>query len=123
MKNLLLLATLFLWVSCNKSDKNIEGEVVEIHARIVNNLAVDGCEWHFEIANADSSSLKTLVPTLATEPKVKAAVPKYGTEDAYSFIDINLKYRPAGTQRKITCGFGSMPAVDEVEVLEISQIR
>lgn len=123
MKNLLLLATLFFWVSCNKSDKNIEGETVETRARIVNNLAVDGCEWHFEITNADSSNTKTVIPTRATEPKVKAAVPKYGTEDAYSFIDIDLKYRPAGTQRKITCGFGRMSAVDEVEVLEISQIR
>lgn len=123
MKNLLILATLFLGVSCNKSNKNIEGEVVETRARIVNNLAVDGCEWHFEVANADSSNLKTLVPTLATEPKVKAAVPKYDTEDAYSLIDINLKYRPAGTQRKITCGFGRMNSVDEVEVLEISPIR
>lgn len=123
MKNLLILATLLLWIGCNNSDKEIEGEFVETRARIVNNLAVDGCVWHFEIANADSSDIKTLVPTLATEPKVKAAVPKYGTEDAYSFIDIKLKYRPADTQRKITCGFGRTSAVDEVEVLEISQIR
>lgn len=123
MKNLLLLATLFIWIGCNNSNKEIDGEVVETRARIVNNLAVDGCEWHFEITDVDSSNIKTVVPTRATEPKVKAAVPKYGTEDAYSFIDINLKYRPTGTQRKITCGFGSMSTVDEVEVLEISQIR
>lgn len=123
MKNLLILSTLFLWMGCNKSENNIEGEVVETRARIVSNLAVDGCEWHFEVASKDSLNITTLVPTLATEPKVKAAVPKYGTQDAYSFIDIDLKYRPAGTQRKITCGFGSMNAVDEVEVLEISQIR
>ena len=123
MKNLLILAALFLWVGCQKSEKEIEGEVVETRARIVNNLAVDGCEWHFEISSSDSLKVTSYVPTLATEPKVKAAVPKYGTEDAYSFIDINLKYRRADTQRKITCGFGSMPAIDEVEVLEISQIR
>lgn len=123
MKNLLILATLFIWMGCNNSDKEIDGAFIETRARIVSNLAVDGCEWHFEITNADSSNVKTVVPTRATEPKVKAAVPKYGTEDAYSFIDINLKYRPAATQRKITCGFGSMATVDEVEVLEISQIK
>lgn len=123
MKNLMIMGTLFLWIGCNNADKEIEGEFVETRARIVNNLAVDGCEWHFEVANADSSNLEILVPTRATEPKVKIAVPKYGTEDAYSFIDINLKYRPAGTQRKITCGFLRMISVDEVEVLEISQIR
>ncbi|GHB71186.1 hypothetical protein [Persicitalea jodogahamensis] len=123
MKYLIVLATLFFWVSCNKSDNAIDSEVIETRARIVNNLAVDGCEWHFEIANADSSDIKTLVPTLATEPIVKAAVPKYGTEDAYSFIDIDLKYRLTGTQRKITCGFGSTPSVDEVEVLEISRLK
>ncbi len=123
MKNVLILATLFFWVSCNKSDNDINSEVVETRARIVNNLAVDGCEWHFEIANADSSDIKTVVPTLATEPLVKTAVPKYGTEDAYSFIDVDLKYRSTGTQRKITCGFGSMPDVDEVEVLEISRLK
>jgi hypothetical protein len=123
MKNVLILATLFFGISCNQSDKEIEGETVETRARIVSNLAVDGCEWHFEVANADSSNIEILVPTRATEPKVEIAVPKYGTEDAYSFIDINLKYRPAGTQRKITCGFGRVIAVEEVEVLEISQIR
>jgi len=123
MKHVLFLTTLLLWASCQNSDKDIKGEIKESRARVVSNLAVDGCDWHLEIANTDSSLITTLVPTLATEPKVKAIIPKYGTEDAYSFIDVNLKYRMAGTQRGLTCGFGKTATVDEVEIIQISRLE
>ena len=119
MMALLLVAA----VGCDKSDQELDGEVVETRARIVNNLAVDGCSWHFEVTNRDSSKITSLVPTLATEPTVKSAVPKWGTEDAYSFINVNLKYRRAGTSREIPCGFGTMQDMDEVEVVEVRAVE
>lgn len=90
---------------------------------VVNNLAVDGCDWHIEISGTDTSLVETVVPTLATDHKVKAAVPKYKTQDAYSFIAVNLKYRPTTSTRKITCGFGSTPDIKEIEVIDISRIE
>lgn len=124
MKNLLLFTILLVCaLSCHKSDKNAPDDTVETRARIVSNLAVDGCNWHFEITNADSANIATLIPTLATEPKVKAAVPVFGTEDAYSFIDVKLKYRRAHTKRDLLCGFRRTLSVDEIEVLEISRIK
>ncbi len=124
MKNRILFAILLIsTTACHKSDKAVASETVETRARIVSNLAVDGCNWHFEIANADSSNIETFIPTLATEPRVKAAVPAFGTEDAYSFIDISLKYRRANTKRDLLCGFRRTLSVDEIEVLEISQFE
>jgi hypothetical protein len=123
MKNIIFFASLLLWAGCDNSTMEVEGEVIETRARIVNNLAVDGCDWHFEVASADSTDIVTLVPTLASEPKVKAAVPKWGTQDAYSFVDVNLKYRPTDQERSLTCGFGQTTQADAVEVLEISQVE
>lgn len=124
MKNLFAL-TLFLifTVACHKSDKNTPDDTIATRARIVSNLAVDGCNWHFEVANADSANIETFIPTLATEPIVKAAVPVFGTEDAYSFIDVSLKYRRANTKRDLLCGFRRTLSVEEIEVLEIKKIK
>lgn len=124
MKTLLLLIILFIFtLSCHKSDKNTPDDTVATRARIVSNLAVDGCNWHIEVANADSTNIETFIPTLATESMVKAAVPAFGTEDAYSFIDISLKYRRANTKRDLLCGFRRILSVEEIEVLEINKIK
>ncbi len=124
MKTLLLLIIPFVFtMACHRSDKNMPGETVATRARIVSNLAVDGCNWHIEVANADSSNTETFIPTLATEPMVKAAVPAFGTEDAYSFINISLKYRRANTKRDLLCGFLRTLSVEEIEVLEIRKIK
>ena len=123
MKSILFLTTLLLWAGCQNSDKKIKGEVTQSRARIVSNLAVDGCAWHFEIANADSSTITTYLPTVASEPKVKAAVPKWGTEDAYFFTDVNLRYRVTSQKRTLECGFGHKSEVETIEIDEISRIE
>jgi hypothetical protein len=124
MKNILFCICLLLWTAgCDKSNMNVSSEVVETRAQIVSNLAVDGCNWHFEVATANSTDILTFVPTLATEPKVKAAVPKWGTEDAYNFIDVMLKYRKTDQQRSLECGFGRITQVDAVEIVEIRRLE
>ncbi len=123
MKNLIVLMSLLAWAGCDKTDTEISKDVVETRARIVNNLAVDGCNWHFEVANTDSSTITTYVPTVASEPKVKAAVPKWGTEDAYSFIDVTIKYRLTTQKRTLECGFGHKSEVEAIEIDEISRVK
>jgi hypothetical protein len=123
MKNILLMLSLILWAGCTNSEKEVLGDVTEMRAMVVNNLAVDGCDWHIELTSVDSSRVETVVPTQASESKVKAAVPKYKTEDAYSFTAVNIKYRRVNTKRKLTCGFGHVSEVDEIEVLQISRIE
>ncbi|MBU1822102.1 MAG: hypothetical protein KKG00_11415 [Bacteroidetes bacterium] len=123
MKSIIFFMCLLLWAGCDNSTMEVDGEVIETRARIVNNLAVDGCDWHFEVATVDSIDIVTLVPTLASEPRVKEAVPKWGTQDAYSFIDVNIKYRPTDQERSLTCGFGNTAQVDAIEVLEISKVK
>lgn len=123
MKSIVLLTALLLWVGCQNSDKAIESEVVKSRARIVSNLAVDGCNWHFEVANADSSILTTYLPTLASEPKVKAVVPKWGTEDAYFFTEVSLSYRVTSQTRTLECGFGRKSEVKTIEIGKISRVE
>lgn len=120
---MLVLFSLLIWAGCDKSDTEISKDVVETRARIVSNLAVDGCNWHFEIVNSDSSTITTYIPTVASEPKVKAAVPKYGTEDAYSFIDVNIKYRLTNQTRTLECGFGRKSEVEAIEIESISRLQ
>ena len=123
MRSIIILLGLLVWAGCDKSDTEISADVIETRARIVSNLAVDGCNWHFEVANADSSNITNYVPTAASEPKVKAAVPKWNTEDAYSFIDVNIKYRLTNQKRMLECGFGSKSEVEAIEIDEIRRIE
>ena len=123
MKSILFLTTLLLWASCQNTDKEINAEVIQSCARVVSNLAVDGCTWHFEVANADSSTITTYLPTVASEPKVKAAVPKWGTEDAYFFTEVNLRYRVTSQKRTLECGFGHKSEVNTIEIDGISRIE
>jgi hypothetical protein len=123
MKNVIVLLSLLAWAGCDKSDIEISKDVVETPARIVSNLAVDGCNWHFEVANSDSSTMTTYLPTVASESKVKTAVPKWGTEDAYSFIDVNIKYRLTNQKRTLECGFGRKSEVEVIEIDAISRVE
>jgi hypothetical protein len=84
---------------------------------------VDGCDWHFEVWNADSTTITNYVPTRASEPKVKAAVPKFGTEDAYSFIDVDIKYRTSNEKRNLTCGWGKILEVEAIEIVDIKTVE
>jgi hypothetical protein len=63
------------------------------------------------------------VPTRASEPKVKAAVPKFGTEDAYSFIDVDIKYRTSNEKRNLTCGWGKILEVEAIEIVDIKTVE
>lgn len=117
----LLFVSLFTWVSCDKS--TIPADTLETRTRIVSNLAVDGCDWHFEIWNADSTNITNYVPTKASEPRVKAAVPKFGTEDAYSFIDVEIKYRITQEKRNLTCGWGKIIEVEAIEIVDIKTVE
>ena len=123
MKSILFLTTLLLWAGCENSDKEIKGEVTEASAKVVSNLAVDGCTWHFEGANADSSTITTYLPTVASEPKVKAAVPKWGTEDAYFFSEVNISYRVTSQKRTLECGLGRKSEVETIEIDGISRVE
>lgn len=125
MKLTLFIFSILLWIGCENSNTKIATQTIETRARIVSNLAVDGCEWHFEIMNQDSSGIPTFttyVPTRASEPRVKAAVPKYGTEDAYYFVDVEIKYRPTNEKRSIVCGFGKTSEVEVIEIVEIKTV-
>lgn len=123
MKSILFLTTLLLWAGCENSDKEIKGKVTETRAKVVSNLAVDGCNWHFEVASADSSTITTYLPTVASEPKVKAAVPKWGTEDAYFFSEVNIRYRVTNQKRTLECGFGRKSEVETIEIDGISRVE
>ncbi|TDB64161.1 hypothetical protein [Arundinibacter roseus] len=121
MKKILFVILMLAVFGCEKEEPIPTGEVFETSAKLVNDLAVDGCDWHFQIVQSDSIQITIVVPTRATEAKVKDALPEYGTVNSYSFTPVQLKYRPTGTKRTISCGWGQTPEVDEIEVIEVSK--
>lgn len=116
MKTLVVVFGLLAWIgSCSEESDINEAVTVEADAVWMNQLAADGCSWHFSIESGDSTL--NIVPTDGSIKKIENAVGKI--EDAYSSTNVHLKYSLTGKKKDVECGWGSKASFDEVTVYEI----
>ncbi|GAB2790508.1 hypothetical protein GCM10027275_39310 [Rhabdobacter roseus] len=115
-----LLSLVLGYIGCqDEPSTKLEQTVIEADAQVVNTLAADGCSWHFELKQADSTLF--YAATASSAAKIKAAVPAYGTDDAYSFTPVRLKYRTTANKQQVVCGWGNKAEFTEIEILEIQR--
>ncbi|AXE19597.1 hypothetical protein DR864_18575 [Runella rosea] len=114
--NILLLAITFS--SCSKVQPQ---ETTITKAKLVNALAVDGCDWHFTVDLKDE--MVSYLPSDSSKEKVnsiiQAATAQYGV---YS-VDVEMKYTLTGKKQTVKCGWGKTNEMDEIEISEIRIIR
>ncbi|TDE18519.1 hypothetical protein [Dyadobacter psychrotolerans] len=116
MKTLTIVFGLLLaWMGCDNQNDILKAEVQEVDAVWSNQLASDGCAWHFTVISADSTfSLAASDGSLKTIEKALGKL-----EGAYSFTDVHLKYSLTGAKKEVQCGWGKKVNYDEIEVHEI----
>ena len=116
MKTLMIVLGLLLaWIGCENQNRIVKAEVREANAVWSNELASDGCSWHFTMASGDSSL--SFAPSDRSLKTIETAVGKI--EGAYSFTNVHMKYSLTGKKKNIQCGWGATAKMSEIDVLEI----
>jgi hypothetical protein len=118
IKQLIILTSILLWAGCQGTKVAAEGEV-EAEGMVVSHLAADGCDWHIQVTVGQE--FRQYVPTPATEPKLKAAVEEWRTQNSYSFTPISLRFRPTAGKQVVQCGWGKKGEFTEIEILSVSK--
>ena len=121
MKILIVIFGILLWIgSCNEEKEFLVADTIETDAKWVNMLASDGCDWHLEVVNKDSTYTSYAADD-ASLKKIDEALGKI--ESAYSFTDVHLKYSLTGNKKNVKCGWGTTATYDEITIHEISKIK
>ncbi len=114
--NILLLTLLF---GC--SSKVQPQETTVSKAKLVNALAIDGCDWHFTVDLKDI--MVSYLPSDSSKEKVnsiiQAATAQYGV---YS-VNVEMKYTLTGKKQTVKCGWGKTAEYDEIDIAEIKVLQ
>jgi hypothetical protein len=122
MKDFRLLIA-FLWLTACASSTNDEvkpSDANTIEVKLINNLAVDGCDWHFA-ARIDINSVKYYVASTNSRSKVEPLIQASKGVNGIHEIDVILKYQPTNNTQKVRCGWGKFQDYEEIEVLDIKK--
>ncbi len=106
----------FFFLSCERSD----ADLLSSTAILRNNIAVDGCEWHFaldlkneQVQYAASDDSKT---------KMNAVIEQSGGTSGVWSIDVKIDYKITGKKKEVQCGWGIKQSMAEIEILTIKKI-
>ncbi|KQS33523.1 hypothetical protein [Dyadobacter sp. Leaf189] len=115
MKILIVLFGLLAWIGCHDESSVLDDEVVEVEATWTNQLASDGCSWHFSVSTKDSTY--SLLPDEASRKTIEAELGII--KEYYSFTPVQLKYSKTGKKAAVQCGWGKTGTFDEIKVISI----
>lgn len=121
MKFTFLLFWSILASACTKNESGTGGEYLTREARLINQLAVDGCGWHFGLQlndeygqfAADQGSNESLV-----EPFIQSISSQNGV---YS-VNVEITFKLTQNKREVQCGWGKKSNMDEIEIKEIKKL-
>jgi len=114
--NILLLAITF---SCSTKVKPQETAITK--AKLVNALAVDGCDWHFTVDLKDE--MVSYLPSDSSKEKVNSIIQVATAQYGVYSVDVEMKYTLTGKKQTVKCGWGKTNEMDEIEISEIRITR
>ena len=117
MKIAIVTLGLLAWIGCHDESKSIKTDVVETDATWVNQLASDGCSWHFSVISGDSTF--SVVPNEASVKKIESVLGK--NESYYSLTPVHIQYSLTGNKTSILCGWGKKATLDEIDLVSIEK--
>jgi hypothetical protein len=115
MKMLIVLFGLLAWIGCHDENKLLDDDILEAEATWTNQLASDGCSWHFSVSSKDSTF--HLLPDQASLKVIEAEIGII--KEYYSFTPVHLKYSYTGNKASVQCGWGKTATYDEIRVIAI----
>ncbi|WP_031525936.1 hypothetical protein [Dyadobacter crusticola] len=115
MKILIVLFGLLAWIGCHDENSVLNDEIMEVEATWANELAADGCSWHFSVSNKDSTYY--LLPDEASRKTIEAELGVI--REYYGFTPVYLEYSKTGKNAAVQCGWGKTGTYDEIRVIAI----
>ncbi|WP_247233104.1 hypothetical protein [Telluribacter sp. SYSU D00476] len=117
MRRYVFILLLFgVFVGCQDKEVDPDG-TIETNARLVNNLPVDGCEWHFMITHDHHTSF--YLPSKSTAYKVETIIATLPRSGGAITTRVRIRYRPTSQKGHVQCGFGRIAEYDEIDIIEI----
>ncbi|MBK7609635.1 MAG: hypothetical protein IPO69_05500 [Saprospiraceae bacterium] len=114
-------AFLFLIIfSCGDKGTDLSDEFVTVEAKLVNQLPVDGCGWHFTLPLGDEWG--QYVADDHSEAKVDNIISQVASNNGIFEIKVNITFRLTGKTKEVQCGWGKKAAMDEIEVKELKAL-
>lgn len=121
IKYAVFLVCLMFPVACSQSVVEVaENDLITKKALLLNQLAVDGCGWHFAVAMGDEwgQYLASDKTNHLVYPLIEKAMTLTGT---YS-IGVEITFRLTGAKKEVECGWGTHLSMDEIEVVQVREV-
>ncbi len=120
-KYAVILVCLMFSVACSQSVVEVaENDLITKKGLLLNQLAVDGCGWHFAVAMGDEwgQYLASDKTNHLVYPLIEKAMTLTGT---YS-IGVEITFRLTGAKKEVECGWGTHLSMDEIEVVQVREV-
>ena len=120
-KYAVILVGLMLSVACSQSVVEVaDNDLITKKGLLLNQLAVDGCGWHFAVAMGDEwgQYLASDKTNHLVYPLIEKAMTLTGT---YS-IGVEITFRLTGAKKEVECGWGRDLSMDEIEVVQVREV-
>ena len=92
----------------------------EAEAVLVNQLPVDGCDWHFGVDLGDEWG--QFVPNKASQPKVDALIKQASMEYGIAQVKVKMRYRLTGDEQEVQCGWNRKTKMAEIDIASIEKL-
>lgn len=92
----------------------------EIEAVLINQLPVDGCDWHFGVDLDDEWG--QFVADKASQPKVDALIAQAQQVYGIAQVRVKMRYRHTGNQREVQCGWNQKTKMAEIDIASIEKL-
>ena len=116
-----LFIVMSLW-SCEPAALINDGDYITQEATLSDNLPVDGCSWHFTVNVGDEWN--QYIANETSQAKVDEIIQSLQTVAANGLYStkVEMTYKLTGTKRKVQCGWGKTPELDEIDIKTIKKI-
>lgn len=123
MKTLVYFAIILFSCSCTTSDsstKDIKVDSITKEGLYRNDLAADGCEWHFYFV--ENNIVTTLSEDEGSKTKTEILKKQASFESGFPSIKVRFTYTMTGKNRQLKCGWNKTSEVAEIQLIEVEII-
>jgi len=114
---MLVLAGLWALLGCTSSELTPVDDFETTNAKLINNIAVDGCEWHLTVDLKDE--IAQFLPNDASQSKVDAIIKQVKSQNGLYNIEVKMTYRLTNKKKTVRCGWGKDGSFDEIDIADI----
>ncbi|MDZ4708918.1 MAG: hypothetical protein SH818_11015 [Saprospiraceae bacterium] len=116
-------STILLWclfvLACSKNGAAIAEDYLTKEAKLVNQLAVDGCGWHFGV-DLDGEYGQFAADEATQRDVVEPFIQRLSSQNGVYSVKVEITFKLTNNKRDVLCGWNK---TNSMEVIELKAIR